>query len=70
MSTKANIDEMSVIIQQLWSLELNETNLSKADILLSSMLKLRAIREELIAEREKRLLSSNGGSQVVCSQRR
>jgi len=70
MSTKANIDEMSVIIQQLWSLELNETNLSKADILLSSMLKLRAIREELIAEREKRFLSSNGGSQVVCSQRR
>ena len=68
MSTKANIDELSVIIQQLWSLELNETNLSKADILLSSMLKLRAIREELIAEREKRLHSSNGGSQIVCSQ--
>lgn len=67
MSTKANIDELECIIQHLWSLQLNELNLSKADILFSSMTRLRAIRKEMIAEREKRILSSNGGSQVVCS---
>ena len=67
MSTKANIDELECIIQHLWSLQLNELNLSKADILFTTMAKLRDIRKEMIAEREKRILSSNGGSQVVCS---
>jgi hypothetical protein len=66
MSTKANIDQLDITIQHLWSLQLNELNLSKADILFSSLTTLRAIRKEMIVEREKRILSSNGGSQVVC----
>jgi hypothetical protein len=66
MSTKANIDQLDITIQHLWSLQLNELNLSKADILFSSLTTLREIRKDMIAEREKRILSSNGGSQVVC----
>jgi hypothetical protein len=57
MSNSTNINKLNSVLRSLWELELTEYYLGKADVLTSAINTLRAIREEMIAEREKRIAS-------------
>lgn len=55
MSNSTNINTLTSIINSLWEMEIKELDLGKADKLYTTLYELRAIKENMIAEREKRL---------------
>lgn len=57
MSNSTNINKLNSVLRCLWELELSEYHLGKADVLTNVINIIRAVREEMIAEREKRIAS-------------
>jgi hypothetical protein len=57
MSNSANLNKLSVVIHNLWNMELNEYDVEKAFAIRMMFQTLEQIKNEMVVERNKRLLA-------------